>query len=136
MKQNPYPFSTKLKWVLTSVSLVLYLERGIGFLEKKMLSLEKKYRTGEEARQAEAWTVCPGHRSPGPGNKGDRQQESASPSLFKQDNDADRSLLPPFQSGVFATTEQTGRPRGTDHPSSREYNGPFKEPSLPSESGR
>lgn len=42
----------------------------------------------------------------------------------------------PFQSGVFATTEQTGRPRGTDHPSGREYNGPFKEPSLPSGSGR
>lgn len=43
---------------------------------------------------------------------------------------------PPFQSGVFATTEQTGRARETDHPSSREYNGPFKEPSLQSESGR
>lgn len=39
--------------------------------------------------------MCPGHRSLGPENKGDRQQESASPSLFKQDNDADWSLLPP-----------------------------------------
>lgn len=47
--------------------------------------------------------MCPGHWSPGPGNKGDRQQGSASPSLFKRDNDADRSLLPPPLSNLVCS---------------------------------
>lgn len=32
---------------------------------------------------------------------------------------------------VFATTEQTGRPRGTEHPREMKYNGLFKESFLP-----
>jgi hypothetical protein len=32
---------------------------------------------------------------------------------------------------VFTTTEQTGRPGGTDHPSKMKHNGLFKEPFFP-----
>lgn len=64
------------------------------FSREKDVKLKNKTKQ-MQVKKEEAQTLCPGHQSLGPENKGDRQQGSASPSLFKQDNDADWSLLPP-----------------------------------------